>query len=375
MKKLLCLALFLGFFSADFTPFLSEAEAQVGNKYYYGKRQGPHNHRWVWTKRKRYYSVGLTLGAINYFGDITPQQNFLSTDIEFTRVGIGIDIQKRIRPQWSWELSLNYGRLMAADSLSAGTSGDNQFRYIRNLHFRNDVFSAAFMLQFDLIAREKMNTEFYDRSNQFVPYIVGGVGVVFHDPQAKTPERAYDGSAPQWEPGEWVSLQPLGTEGQGRTDPETGQIIDDRYSKVQIAFPVGFGVRKKLGPRWDISVEFNYYFFLTDYLDDVSQSYVDPGIFTSDDPSEQDYLAQALHDRSQPYNTARLNGVTDYVPPLTTYTGQDGEVYNSYLGFGNDQFPDNIRGNVRDNDVFMVTGFTLRYIIPREGVRCPIRFR
>lgn len=373
MKKLLCLFIFMGIFSAEMVPVV---EAQVGNKYYYGRRQGPHNHRWVWTKRKRYYSVGLTLGAINYFGDITPQQNFLSTDIEFTRVGIGLDIQKRIRPQWSWELSINYGRLMAADSLSAVPSDeDGQFRYIRNLHFRNDVISAAFMLEFDLISRERMNQEYYDRPNQFIPYLVFGVGVVFHDPQAKTPDVAYDGSEPLWEPGQWVSLQPLGTEGQGRINPETGQMYRDKYSRVQIAFPLGFGVRKKLGPRWDISFEFNYYFFLTDYLDDVSENYLDPGIFLADDPTEQDYLAQALHDRSEPYNTARLDGVTDYMPPLTTFRGADGQLYTSYVGFGNDLFPDNIRGNIRDNDVFMVTGFTLSYIIPREGVRCPIRFR
>ncbi len=373
MKKILCLLLFFGFLSAEYP---SHVQAQSGNKYHYGQRQGPHNHRWVWSKRKRYYSVGLNLGAMNYFGDITPQQNFTSTDIQFTRLGIGVELQKRVRPQWSWGLSLSYGRIMGADSLSASPSDDNnQFRYIRNLHFRNDLFMGMFKLQFDLISRDKMNTEFYDRPNQFIPYIFAGVGAVFHDPKAKTPEFTYTGEEPLWEPDQWVSLQPLGTEGQGRIDPNTGQMMQDRYSLTQIAFPFGFGVRKKLGPRWDISFEFSYYFFLTDYLDDVSRKYVDPGIFTASDPTEQDFLAQAMHDRSNPLNTARLDGTTNYVPPLRTYLGRDGEVYTSYEGFGNDLLPDNIRGNVRDNDVVFVTGFVLRYIIPREGVRCPVRFR
>lgn len=379
MKKLLCLFLFVGFFGGDLT--IPEATAQVGNKYYYGKRQGPHNHRWVWTKRRRYYSVGLTLGAKNYFGDIAPRQSFTSTDLAFTRPAIGFDLQKRFRPQWSWEISLSYGRIAADDKEQADPMDeDDQFRYVRNLHFRNDVFSAAFQLQYDFIAREKMNKEFYDRPKQFIPYITGGVAVVFHDPQAKSPELDYQGGDPQWEPNQWVALQPLGTEGQGRVDPRTGRSLGERYSTVQVAFPLGVGVRKRLGQRFDLSFEFNYYFFLTDYLDDVSKSYVDPGVFTTstnpdDEVTATDFLAQALHDRSEPYNTARIDGVTQRQFPTTTYVGVDGTTYTSYQSFGQDQFPDVIRGNTRDNDVFTVTGFTLRYLIPREGVRCPIRFR
>ena len=41
------------------------------------------------SKRKQYNSVGFSLNAMNYFGDITPYTNFTSLRFGATRVELG----------------------------------------------------------------------------------------------------------------------------------------------------------------------------------------------------------------------------------------------------------------------------------------------
>lgn len=387
MKKIL----FTFLFTLLGVAFLAteEVQAQVGNKYYYKKttpRRGPHNHQWVWTKRRQYVSVGLNVNAMNYFGDIVPKPSFWSTDLRFTRPNIGIFVEKKFRPQFSARLGLNWGRLLSYDEETADPSSPHDmFRYIRNAHFRNDVFELNTTFRWDLMSSELLNKEFYQRPKQFVPYVMGGLAVFYHAPKAKAPETKIGGGDPDWGAGEWTDLQPLGTEGQGREGytkffnngaDSVVRTFGKKYSKVQIAIPLGFGIRKKLSNRIDIAFEFSYRFLLTDYLDDVSRDYIDLGVFGDDE------LAKAFHDRSlegdRPEKLAEMAGNGELYRLLNsyTYTGVDGRVYNTFDGFGSDPYIDSsIRGNQNDNDVYMLTGFHLIYIIPPHGVRCPVRFK
>lgn len=352
-------------------------QAQTGKKYHYGRKRARHGHNWVWSKRKQYISVGLVMSSINYFGDITPKQSLTSTDFKFSRAYLGFYAEKRFRPQWSWRAQFAWGRIKGDDTKSASpTHPDNQYRYIRNLHFRNDVFELGITGRFDMIDPEKANQVFYKRTNKIVPYLTFGLAVFYHNPKARAP--APNDGAPnpnaEWELGKWTSLQELGTEGQGRTFINSAgetESYKKKYSKVQLAIPLGIGIRKKISQRIDVSLEFSYRYLLTDYLDDVSGNYIDPGTFGND---PQENLARAFNDRSRE-GGRRVAGETLYNPPTYTFTGVDGRVYKTYVGFGNNQFSDNIRGNSNDRDVYTLTGFHISYIIPPEGVRCPIRFR
>ncbi|WP_338763728.1 DUF6089 family protein [Bernardetia sp. ABR2-2B] len=386
MKKIL----FTFLFTLLGVAFLAteEVQAQVGNKYYYKKttpRRGPHNHQWVWTKRRQYVSVGLNVNSMNYFGDIVPKSNFWSTDLRFTRPNIGIFVEKKFRPQFSARLGLNWGRILASDEETADpTDGHDFFRYIRNAHFRNDIFELNTTFRWDLMSSELLNKEFYQRPKQFVPYVMGGLAVFYHAPKAKAPTTKIGGGSPDWGADEWTDLQPLGTEGQGRGSytaliqgDSVTRDLGKKYSKVQIAIPVGFGIRKKLSNRIDIAFEFSYRFLLTDYLDDVSRNYVDLGVFGDDE------LAKAFHDRSLEGDRgailAEMASRGELVRLLSrySYVGIDGVGYNTFNGFGSDPYKaePSIRGNQNDNDVYMLTGFHLTYIIPPHGVRCPVRFK
>lgn len=352
-----------------------------GKKYHYERKKSPHTHRWVWWKRKQYTSVGISLNAMNYFGDITPKPDFLSTDIRATRPNISIFVQKRFFPNFTGRMMLSYGRVMGADSISADPGdGHDFFRYIRNLHFRNDIIDFTLMGKYDLINETKINKVFYDRPRGFVPYIMGGIGVFYHNPQAKAPDE-FDG--------DWVDLREIGTEGQGRTytviNPDTGEeeekALHDPYSNIQICLPVGLGVRKRISQRIDIAFELNWRFMLTDYLDDVSRKYLNKGVFGDD------VFAAAMHDRSlegerEAYlrelaadgDLVRVPDVA-FIHRVGTDPNDPNNYYRALTGFGEDRFPENIRGNQRDRDVYITTGFHLIYIIPKNQVRCPIRFR
>src|SRR5690606_33801091 len=64
-------------------------------------------------------------------------------------------------------------------------------------------------------------------------------------------------------------------EGQGHIE---GQKL---YSLVSFAVPVGFGLRYKINPKFDILAELGFRLTTTDYLDDVSKDYPDPSVFGS----------------------------------------------------------------------------------------------
>jgi hypothetical protein len=114
----------------------------------------------------------------------------------------------------------------------------------------------------------------------FTPYITLGVGLFNYDPYA-------------YYRGEKVLLRPLGTEGQG------SPLYPDRkqYSSMGISIPFGGGVKYAFNERVNIGFEVLHRFTNTDYLDDVSKTYVDPAAFPPN-PDGSTSLALLLSDRS-----------------------------------------------------------------------------
>jgi hypothetical protein len=84
-------------------------------------------------------------------------------------------------------------------------------------------------------------------------------------------------------------------------------------------------------------------------------NYVDLGVFGTNE------LAKAMSYRTNEVAT-----------PTFTYVGRDGKSYDVLSGYGH-EYPDNIRGNSSDNDIFMVTTFKLTYIIGKSFHRAKFR--
>ena len=120
----------------------------------------------------------------------------------------------------------------------------------------------------------------------WTPFNYAGISLFHHNPQAENKD------------GEWVDLQPLGTEGQGTT------MFPDRkkYSLIQFAIAIGAGVKIAVNESFNIILEYGARKTFTDYLDDVSTTFVGG----NGDPYPID-MEQEAEEMSDPLGTHSKN--------------------------------------------------------------------
>lgn len=318
------------------------------------------------TSDKKYNFVAVSINALNYFGDLAPLSRRTSTDISFTRPGVGIVFGHRFGPRYTLRASFMYGTLRGDDFESADPNDqDARFRYVRNLHFRNRIKELAVTAMFDLFENEGS----YISRVQFTPYIFAGLAVFHHNPQAIVPDTDRNGN-PLPGAGDWVDLQPLGTEGQHTnlpTDAVNSGISE--YSLWQIAIPAGLGVRYRLNQVFDLSFEMSFRYTFTDYLDDVSQNYVDTNIITASSEGDN-AVARALADRSWEPTAVVSGSARDFEAINATASDRNGDGF--FNGYGTES-RNNIRGNADDNDLYFVTSIKVAYIIGATFRRAKFR--
>jgi opacity protein-like surface antigen len=285
----------------------------------------------------KYWGIGFQLGAMTYQGDVS-KTGLLESYTANSGVSLGVELFKKISPRWGLRTNLTYGNIKGDDNAQ---NNETDPLYLRNLSFRNTIVEGAAMLQLDLLPQKGH----YTKRHAFNPYIFGGAAVFYHNPEAKTPASLG---------GVWVSLQSLGTEGQGVAG------YGKKYDLTQIAYPVGVGFNYKISNKISLGVEFSYRFTKTDFLDDVSGKYVDKSVFGANN------LARILSDRSM--EATNIEGGIRTLPhsalPLS-YVGADGNQYSTLYGYS----PENQskeRGSVAGNDAYMTTNFSLRYILSKN---------
>ncbi|HEY0651588.1 MAG TPA: DUF6089 family protein [Chryseosolibacter sp.] len=312
-----------------------------GKKYHFGKE-------------KVYNAVGFSLSALNYYGDLAPKPSRFSTDISFTRPALGFTFAHRFGPRYTLQAAFMYGTLRGSDSESANQedSSNGVFRYQRNLSFRNRIKELSITAHFDLF----QNQATYISRVRWTPYAYIGLAGFHHNPQAQAPATDLNGN-PLPEAGQWVDLKPLGTEGQnGSLAPTDVNAGIKPYKLIQIAIPFGLGARFRINEVMDFSAELGFRYLFTDYIDDVSQNYVDLSVFDGNE------LARAM--------SYRTNEVVPASSLVSTQTRTG--TYNLLPGYGQEH-PDNMRGSKDDRDVFMVTTFKLTYILGKTFHRAKFR--
>lgn len=304
-------------------------------------------------KEKVYNAIGFSVIALNYYGDISPLPKRVSTDISFTRPAFALSFVHRFGPRYTLIGQFMWGTLSASDK-SASTTGESGYRNTRNLSFRNRIKELSVTAYFDLFKNEST----YISRVKWTPYVYLGIAGFLHNPQAKAPDKDLMGN-PLKQGGQWVNLQPLGTEGQrsnlAATDVNHGI---KPYSLAQVAIPFGVGARFRINEVMDLWGDIGFRYTFTDYLDDVSGNYVDLNKLNSP-------LAQAMS-----YRTNEL-GTGGTTPPATvagnpsgvyTYTSGSLTGLNVAAGFGS-EYKENLRGNKKNKDVYMVTSIRLTYIL------------
>jgi hypothetical protein len=316
-----------------------------------------------------YSGVGFSLNAMNYYGDLSPLPSKFSTDISFTKPGFGISLFHRFGPRYTLVGQFMYGTLKGSDSESAKKSSNESedFRKIRNASFRNRIKELSLTAYFDLFENEGT----YISRVKWTPYVFAGIAAFLHNPQAQAPKTYLDGT-PDPYAGQWVDLRPLGTEGQNAPlKPGDANYGIKPYSLLQVAIPFGVGARFRLNEVLDFWADIGFRYTFTDYLDDVSKNYVDLGVF---DPSPdgvtpgtftgKNQLAQAMS-----YRSNELPGATTSY----TYVGRDLKTYNTYNGGFGTETKDSLRGNKKNNDVYMVTSLKITYILGATFHRAKFR--
>jgi hypothetical protein len=261
------------------------------------------------TKRKQYNSVGVTLTAMNYFGDITPKPSIPSLRFGATRPNLGVTFTHRFTPIISGRVGLSYGRITGSDEKAADPNdAEGKYRYNRNMNFRNDIAELSVVGIVDLIP----NRNNYIKRPDFVPYVFGGVAGYAGNPKGEVTENNQFGLSV----GSFIALQPLKTEGKS-------------YSKAGIAIPFGAGARYKLNKSFDLGFEIGFRKTFNDYLDDVSTTYTN-------------------------YNNLTSQAARYFGSGITKSTSGE------FLNFNGEGIK---RGERDEDDWYVQAGFTLNYIL------------
>lgn len=301
----------------------------------------------LWYRSRFYTTVGGGINSMHYVGDITPSPSLLSTDLAATRVNFSGFVMHKFTPSISGRAALSLGRITGDDSKSADpTKKEDAGRYIRNTHFRNDIIELTVSGVYDFI---KSTQPFFKRPT-IAPYASLGIGVIYHNPKARTPVPS--GSEEGTKGAEWVALQPLGTEGQGREG------YKKPYARIQPVIPISVGFRYKLSQRIDLGVEVGYRFTFTDYLDDVSGTYADPSVFEPGSLAAQ-MSNRALEELAANTGKRRKEDLSRIL--VTNYGRPEGVDPFAPGSFTNPQ-KGTIRGS-KGKDAYVTAGFHISYIL------------
>jgi hypothetical protein len=212
--------------------------------------------------------LGLMLGGSYYTGELNRMGHFQQLE-----PAGGIIFRYNVHSRLALRINAFYGWVRGDDSRSPFAYQQN-----RNLSFRSHIMEIAAGFEFNYFNYEIGNQKYW-----ITPYMFGEIGGFHMNPKTK-----YNG--------EWVELRPLGTEGQG-----TSLSSEKPYSLVQLSIPMGLGVKMNIGKKASISLEYGIRMTFTDYIDDVSGTYVDRDALAQSNGS----IAADLSDRS--VNSLGLN--------------------------------------------------------------------
>jgi hypothetical protein len=217
---------------------------------------------------------GIGIGAGHYFGDLNTRAR-----INRPKPAASIFFRKNFGNYIAMRISGNFSQLGYSDIYNT----HNEYMRRRNLSFNTNVWELGLQGDFNFYRFLPGEPDF-----RFTPYVTFGVSAFNYDPYAYLNGQKY-------------FLRPLGTEGQA-----IDSLHRNPYSSMAVAFPFGVGVKYSINDRINIGFEVVYRFTNTDYLDDVSKTYVDPASFPPN-PDGSLSTTYLLSDRS--YETGDRIGI------------------------------------------------------------------
>jgi hypothetical protein len=203
-------------------------------------------------RRERSLLLVAGTGTATYFGEMADPGDYFDA-----RLSLNVGLQYYLNNRFSIRTEATWFTLKGSD---AASKDPEDGRIQRNLSFTSSNYEINFT---GIISLLPQGRRFYQRPG-FNLYAFGGVGLLYYNPKTEYQGQKY-------------ALRPLKTE------------LND-YSSFGLVIPYGLGMRFKVHPLANISIEGGYRKTFTDYLDDVSTQHVAQSSFT-------DPIAKALTDR------------------------------------------------------------------------------
>lgn len=233
------------------------------------------------------YEAGISVNAMNCLTDMGGKKGigtkFLKDlNIGKTHLSGGIFFSASYKNAVALRLEGTFGQISGNDNVLIGITDIAKERFNRNLNFRSYITDVTAMLELhpmyifiDWPAKDI-------QPPRVSPYIVGGIGYFSFNPQTKQGNN-------------YVDLQPLSTEGQGFAEYPDRPV----YKLNQLNIPLGAGFKYEMGPLMNLRAEVVYRTTFTDYLDDLSKTYIDPALFDKyfGAGSQKAINARALYDQ------------------------------------------------------------------------------
>ncbi len=229
------------------------------------------------------WEIGITAGANNFLGDVGGSEgvgNHFIKDYSLQTIKplVGASVNFNMNYWSSLKFGFNFSSVEGADSLIKNSGGQERWRYNRNQSFHSNIFevyAGVDVFPFMLLEQER-------EIHQLSPFIGAGVGLYHFNPKTKLND-------------EWVELQPLRLEGQGFTEYPDRQ----QYSLLQLYIPVTVGLKYFINNKIALSGGVNFRQTFTDYIDNLSTTYIDPALFDKYLQPDQAALAMQLYSRSK----------------------------------------------------------------------------
>ncbi len=289
-------------------------------------------------KAQRFADVALSGGLSNYIGDLGNEKNF---PVSSANIGSSLTLRNFLnnprnsgtyQRAFDMQVRFSWHRLQYDETKAIGSKEGAELRnYLRGIGFRNDLLGTEIGFTYSFLLNKRAPLT----KPKFSGFVMVGVGAFFGQPKADLfrgdidlANRYYfwaDGTVrdrPDNEKhiGEEIKrdgvyetkLHNWMTEGQGysreihRKKP---------YDNCNVAIPMGFGVRYMYNKLLTLSLEFNYYYFFSDYLDDVSGRYATYEELVASFPIADEFnIAKYISDP-----TGR--GTNGFVGPVTSPRG------------------------------------------------------
>lgn len=267
---------------------------------------------------QRNLEIGLSGGVTQYYGDLgnwkgQVQWNSTRPALNITFRDFFNNPKRYVTRSLTMECRFSWFRIGYNEAEpTGGLSGIELRNWRRGLNFRNDLFGVSTHVVLNAY-REPFKPLFQQR---FFMYFHTGIGIYYGRPKGDLFNGAQDLSNRYyfWEDGT-IRDAPRGsptgniigqdgvyetdlyswvTEARGRGSDRS---VVQRPSPWNIGVPMGCGVRYMITRKMSVGIEFSYYMFLTDMLDNVSErypTYDEIGAVYTD--STQQFLARYISD-------------------------------------------------------------------------------